>query len=467
MKILISFAYRAWCRWTFLPVTMMVTSGLDRIFAKDSTRWYEKAILVGIFVILNAKVNYRHHGCHTRGGRNSQINYEPKATSQKRLHQNLERMTMQKTTRKWIHRLERRIDRLRHRYKRWYGYSPVVVQPYMTYGTADELWVAGRLLEAKGVQGGLDDSRWKNLVHMLRRYQSDEIPFTDITLALGDEERTVTTDADGYFHYQWKKPEADNVQQPWTQLTLQTVDPELPRAEEQSIAEVSVPADSAEFGVVSDVDDTIMRTGATNFLRHTKTVLLNNAHSRELFPGTAEFYSALQRGASGHANNPFFYVSSSPWNIYDLIAEFIAIHELPKGPVLLKDFGLREDRWFKSGHEGYKKERIEAILNTYPELKLVLIGDSGQHDVYAYLEIVKMYPDRIAAVYIRDLKPASRSEKLNTAADKFADHNVPFTFIEDAAEAASHAASLNLVTEKSEQEVKEDVAEARSQMNAE
>lgn len=369
---------------------------------------------------------------------------------------------MQKTTRKWVHRLERRIDKLRHRYKRWYGYSPVIVQPYMTYGTADELWVAGRLLEAKGVQGGLDDSRWKNFVHMLRRYQSDEIPFTDIKLALGEDERTVTTDADGYFHYQWKKPAEEHLQQPWTRLTLQAADPELPRAEDQSIAEISVPADSAEFAVVSDVDDTIMRTGATNFLRHTKTVLLNNAHSRELFPGTSEFYNALQRGASGSANNPFFYVSSSPWNIYDLIADFIDINDLPKGPVLLKDFGLREDRWFKSGHESYKKERIEAILNTYPELKLVLIGDSGQHDVYAYLEIVKNYPDRVAAVYIRDLKPASRSDKINTAADKFADYDVPFKFIEDAAEAASHAVSLNLVTEKSERDVSQDVAETRA-----
>lgn len=369
---------------------------------------------------------------------------------------------MQSTARRWVHRLERRLDRLRHRYKRWYGYSPVIVQPYMTYGTTSELWVAGRLLEAKGVEGGLDDSRWKNLVHMLRRYRSDEIPFTDITLKLGEEVRTVTTDADGYFHYQWKTPTAENVQQPWTELTLEAADSALPKAEEHSVAEISVPADGAEFAVVSDVDDTIMRTGANNFFRHTKTVLLNNAHSRELFPGTSEFYNALQQGASGSAGNPFFYVSSSPWNIYDLIAAFIAIHDLPKGPVLLKDFGLREDRWFKSGHESYKKDRIEAILKTYPQLNVVLIGDSGQHDVYAYLEVVKAHPQRVSAVYIRDLKPASRSKKITAAAEKFADYDVPFKFIKDAAEAASHALTQNLVTEDAAREVKQDVAIART-----
>ena len=367
---------------------------------------------------------------------------------------------MQQTVRQWVHRVERRLDRLKHKYKRWYGYSPVIVQPYMTYGTKNELWVAGRLLEAKGVEGSLENSRWKNLIHMLRRYQSDEIPFTDIRLALGDDVRTVTTDAEGYFHYQWKAPATDVVQQPWTHLTLQAADPALPKVEKQSIAEVSVPSECAEFAVISDVDDTIMRTGATNIFSHIKTVMLNNAHSRELFPGTSEFYNSLHQGVSGHSGNPFFYVSSSPWNIYDLIAEFIEINGLPKGPVLLKDFGLREDRWFKSGHASYKKDRIEAILKTYPQLKLVLIGDSGQHDVYAYLEIAKRYPDRVLAVYIRDLKPSHRSNKITIAANEFVDYGVPFLFVEDAAEAAKHARTLNLVTEKAVQEVEDSVAKA-------
>ncbi|NMH59148.1 App1 family protein [Alteromonas ponticola] len=361
---------------------------------------------------------------------------------------------MPNTTRQWIHRFEKRLDKLKHRYKKWRGYSPVIVQPYMTYGTADELWIAGRLLEAKGVQGGLDASKWKNLVHMVRRYRSDEVPFTEIELILGDDVRTVTTGADGYFHYQWDAPDKENVRQPWTRLTLKAADPELAKAEQQSTAEVSVPAASAEFAVISDVDDTIMRTGATHFLRHAKTVLLNNAHSRELFPGTSAFYNALHQGASGSAGNPFFYVSSSPWNIHDIITRFIEINDLPKGPVLLKDFGLEEDRWFKSGHEDYKKDRIETILKTYPQLKLVLIGDSGQQDVYAYLEVVKAQPDKILAVYIRDLNSAARSKEMNTAADKFADYNVPFMFIKDAAEAANHAVTLNLITELAAGDVK-------------
>ena len=365
---------------------------------------------------------------------------------------------MQKTTRKWVYRFGRRYDKLKHRLKRWRGYSPVIVQPYITYGTAENLWIAGRLLEAKRIQGHLEDSRLKNMLHMVRRYRSDEIPFTDINLILGDEVRTVTTDAHGYFHYRWQTKDSQYIQNPWTQFVLQPTDPMLPKAEEHSVAEVSLLSESTEFGVVSDVDDTIMHTGATNFFRHTQTVLMNNAHTRELMPGTSEFYNALHKGRSGKAENPFYYVSSSPWNIYDLIAEFIHIHQLPKGPVLLKDFGLREDRWFKSSHESYKTDRIETILRTYPSLKLVLIGDSGQKDVYAYLKVAKDYPDRILAVYIRDLKPDARSEKMMSAVAEFSDCNVPFAFIRDAGDAVKHAVTLDLVTDDAAKKVTQDAA---------
>lgn len=370
---------------------------------------------------------------------------------------------MHKTVRRWVFRLERRYDKLKHRFKRWRGYSPVIVEPYMTYGTDKELWVAGRLLEAKGVQGTIEDSNWKNFVHMMRRYRSNEIPFTLIQLTLGKDKRTVYTDGNGYFHYRWPTPPKKDVAQPWTKVRLQPADTGLPKAQKYTVAEISIPNANAEFGVVSDVDDTIMQTGATSFLKHTKTVLFNNAHSRTLLPGTSEFYSALYKGASGKAQNPFFYVSSSPWNIYDLIAEFIRINELPKGPVLLKDFGLREDRWFKSGHENYKTDRIEKILKTYPDLKLVLVGDSGQKDVYAYLKVAKAHPDRILAVYIRDLNPDARSEKLTKAADEYAQYDVPFAFIQDAGDAVTHARSLHLVTDHAAEQVKQDAEQEQAE----
>ena len=72
--------------------------------------------------------------------------------------------------------------------------------------------------------------------------------------------------------------------------------------------------------MISDIDDTIVRTGATSLLMMLRVVLLSNAHTRLPFQGVAAFYGALARGASGQDSNPLFYVSSSPWNLYDVLS---------------------------------------------------------------------------------------------------------------------------------------------------
>ena len=98
-----------------------------------------------------------------------------------------------------------------------------------------------------GVEGKMEDSRWRNMLHMIRRYRSDEIPFTDINLILGDEVRSVTTDAHGYFHFRWNIENKHNIQEPWTQLVLQPTAPKLPKAQENSVAEVSLPGEFTTF----------------------------------------------------------------------------------------------------------------------------------------------------------------------------------------------------------------------------
>ena len=122
-------------------------------------------------------------------------------------------------------------------------------------------------------------------------------------------------------------------------------------------------------------------------------VVFNNARTRLPFAGVSAFYKSLQLGRNGKRNNPFFYVSSSPWNMYDLLHDFLDINEIPQGPILLRDFGLEKDKLFRSDHMGHKYKEIENILLTYPELNFVLIGDSGQEDANIYREVVKNYPD--------------------------------------------------------------------------
>ena len=135
-----------------------------------------------------------------------------------------------------------------------------------------------------------------------------------------------------------------------------------------------------ELGVVSDLDDTVVQSRITNFLQAVRTMMLGNARTRLPFPGVAAFYRALERGSDGKRRNPIFYVSSSPWNIYDLIADFMQVQGIPAGPIQLRDWDITLSALSSNRHRDFKEPVIREILELNPTLPFILIGDNGQHD---------------------------------------------------------------------------------------
>ncbi len=176
-----------------------------------------------------------------------------------------------------------------------------------------------------------------------------------------------------------------------------------------------------------------------------RTVFLNNHRTRLPFAGVAEFYKSLQLGRNGKRNNPFFYVSSSPWNMYDLLHDFLDLNQIPPGPLLLRDFGLLQNKFLGAGHMSHKFKEIQNILLTYPELKFVLIGDSGQEDPNIYREVVKNFPNRILAIYIRDVQLPEREKIAFAVSEDLKNHQVPLLIVDNTVEAAEHAAQTGLI----------------------
>jgi phosphatidate phosphatase APP1 len=206
-----------------------------------------------------------------------------------------------------------------------------------------------------------------------------------------------------------------------------------------------IPPADAEYGIISDIDDTIIRSNATSILAMGKTVLLGNARTRLPYPGVTEFYKALQLGRNGKRNNPFFYVSSSPWNLYDLLIDFMDHNDIPQGPLLLRDFGLQNDSFVNHDYLSHKYKEIAQILETYPKLNFVLVGDSGEHDPPIYSEVVKKFPGRIIAIYIRDVTNIAKKTIAMEVADTLKELNVEMILTEHTVEAAKHAASSGLI----------------------
>ncbi len=221
-------------------------------------------------------------------------------------------------------------------------------------------------------------------------------------------------------------------------------------------ASVLIPSLESEYGIISDIDDTIVKTEAFSLLAMSGNVFLRNAQTRLPFAGVSEFYNALQLGKNGKRNNPFFYVSSSPWNLYDLLIDFLDHNKIPQGTLLLRDMGWRENKLFSSGHMGHKFKEIEQILTTYPDLKFVLIGDSGQEDPTIYKEVVKKFPDRILAVYIRDVQLKDKEMIAVNISKELIDHKVEMVVVDNTVEAAQHAAKIGLVFQEAIPEIVED-----------
>ena len=300
--------------------------------------------------------------------------------------------------------------------------------PYLGYGTREQLLVCGRVLEDEGFTPATDaDGRWRNVVRFWKRLESDEVPLARLRARFFGRESEGITDREGYFRL-FIAPRGRLGPGVWQEVELELQGEEAVRA----TARVLVPSRRARFGVISDIDDTIVASHVGNKVRMILTAVLSNARTRKPFPGVAAFYRALHAGM-----NPFFYISKSPWNLYAPLLEYLEIQELPLGPLLLRDFGLRPEK-------EHKRKAIEDILATYPKLKFILIGDSGEEDPEIYSAVVHRHPDRIRAVYIRSVnqKRISQIEKL---AGEVAKTGCQLVLAKEAEQAAAHAAAEGLI----------------------
>lgn len=324
---------------------------------------------------------------------------------------------------------------------------PLSASAYLGHGTRDMAHVKGRVREQSGVDlPRRTDGPLQNLAATVRRFTATPVPGARVLVRLAGGEVEVLSDADGYFRAT-VYPQAP-LSAGWHDVAATLLSaPRVsgPAASEATCSRVLVPPADASFGIISDLDDTVIRSEVTKPLRATVTVLLSNATTRLPFQGVAEFYRALQAGPSGAGSNPLFYVSSGPWNLYDLITAFLEARDIPAGPLFLRAWGLDADALPGGGHS-HKAELIQGLLETYPQLSFVLIGDSGQQDPEIYRDVALAAPDRILAVYIRDVTPPNRDLQVQTIAKQVSSAGVPFQLVTDTAEAARHAAELRLLT---------------------
>lgn len=321
--------------------------------------------------------------------------------------------------------------------------DPLQIIAFQTYGKSNHLYLRGRAIEDESINLE-NQNAIKLLFNAWKRFETDEIKHTELRVRIGKDKFYYTkTDNRGYFLLNEPVDDlSDHInEQGWVKIEFSYQQEKITRviqSENRFPAEMLIPSNNASFGVISDIDDTILHTGVTSILKWRVIIntLFKSPEKRLPLLGSPEFYHLLHKGKSGQEANPIFYVSHSPWNLYRYLELFLNKNNFPKGPIILRSF---PKLFSKKGDDKIpqKQKEILNLIKTYPNLKFILIGDSGEHDPAIYLEIAESNPNNITAIYLRSVNDKGKIAKVKQLYKDF--DIAPILLIEDGGQALQHA----------------------------
>jgi phosphatidate phosphatase APP1 len=316
----------------------------------------------------------------------------------------------------------------------------MIIKVYQGYGHTHDLIIYGHVFQrAPAARYRYSNNILENSLQLLRLFNVKPFPHVRLKLQWGTQELFTEANDEGFFTFEWESN--FEVTAGWHPVMVEAID-DTGEVMGQEAGRLYVPH-STQYVFVSDIDDTVMVSHSATTFRRLWELLFRNPRTRRQFQHQSEFYQALAYAQTEAATpNPFFYVSSSEWNLYDYLAQFFTHNHLPEGIFLLSEL---KTIWelFRSGqtkHAG-KQVRIERLLNVFPKQQFILIGDNSQKDPDIYTSIARKYPQRIFAIYIRNVRSenAFDARQLLQGVQQQGVHTCMF---KHSAEAKEHAARI-------------------------
>jgi len=205
---------------------------------------------------------------------------------------------------------------------------------------------------------------------------------------------TVMADRLGFFTYRVPprlKPGVVNV-------TFRLIEPVRYTARLSSI-NVQIWDHRPGYAVLSDIDDTLIDSGVTHKWTLIKNTLFRNTWDLKKFPFGPEAVTRLTgRIAKGMPALPLFYLSGSPWGLHERISSYFDRVYYPHGTMILRRYSKDPLNPFD-----FKKPHLLEIIDSLPERRFILLGDTGEKDPEVYTAINRERPGRIAAIYIHNV----------------------------------------------------------------
>ena len=294
--------------------------------------------------------------------------------------------------------IARRIERLLERLGDRSDDTPVL-EAYCGYSTPDALILRGRVLShLREAEPDPRQSRWVNLRQMASLFLTDEVAGVSVR---GGGARGVS-DAEGYVTLAVDPHAADvSAGSAWAGVPVRIEG----RPDTEIAFPVRLPASGARHIVISDIDDTMIETGAHSLARNLWTTFTGSLFTREVHGDAIRLMRRLTNGG----RNPVFYVSSSPWNLHRFLDSLFVRNGVPRGPMFLRDLGITSEG-VGASHGSHKGAAIDTILAANPGLTAYLMGDTGQRDAFIYRDAIHRHPNRIAGVALREPAPGAGAD---------------------------------------------------------
>jgi len=277
------------------------------------------------------------------------------------------------------------------------------VLSYAGFGDASTVKVMGRVVEKiKKPSPNVNSHKVMNLIYLLKIFGRARAESVALKIDIDGRSHKVVTDGLGFFELNLERKKKEKSDKwSWSHLPASKTDQRLNPAKGNAHIYDFSTAKQTVISIISDIDDTVLESSATDLWQSAKVTFLHNAETRIAVKGMSGLYNAiLDQNIFEKDKSQMFYVTSSSWSLFSILSRFLTLNDFPLGPILMQSVGVTNNKFRSRGHS-HKLDKIKVILNMSGETKFVLVGDSGQEDREIFLEIARWFPERIFAVLVR------------------------------------------------------------------
>lgn len=287
------------------------------------------------------------------------------------------------------------------------GKNKVKIIPFIGFGTRDSFSLSGRVILDRGdfISYSIKEFKGKKFIRNYRRIWSIRVPNAKLEINFGFRKEIVKTDEKGYYKLKMILSDKNELPVGTNRYSVKMLDDKYDDVE--TFGDLIIIPKNVSYGVICDIDDTILHSRVQQKIRLVLRTFMSNERDMKPIPGMNQFLYDLHLGINKTSQNPILYLTASPFDLHDKIASFIKTNHFPIGPILMKKLrGDDKDKLFDTYN--YKIKRLREVLDKFPYMKFIFIGDNTEKDIEVFNQINDEYPNRIILILIMNITGEQR-----------------------------------------------------------